>query len=70
MCPSGIRNGDIMVSVNEVTKVMKGMSFPADKQQCVSWAKQHGAPGEVVQALEHMPGNKFNNMSDIWYMIG
>lgn len=59
-----------MVSVNEVSKVMKGMGFPADKKKCVEWAKQHNAPGEVVRALEHMPENKFNNMSDIWYMIG
>ncbi len=59
-----------MVSVTEVSKAMKGIGFPADKQKCVSWAKQHGAPGDVVQALEHMCGTRYNNMSDIWYAIG
>lgn len=59
-----------MVVVKDVSRAMKGMCFPADKQQCVRWAQQHEATAEVVQALERMPKNKFNNMSDVWYAIG
>ncbi|WP_424357031.1 DUF2795 domain-containing protein [Methanocella sp. MCL-LM] len=59
-----------MVFVKDVSRAMKGMCFPADKQQCVKWAQQHDATAEVVQALERMPKNRFKNMSDIWYAIG
>lgn len=59
-----------MVSVNDVSRAMRGMCFPADKNKCVEWAKEHNATAEVVQALEHMPANRFRNMSEIWYMIG
>ena len=60
-----------MVSVAIVAEVLRGMNFPADKQQCVEYARKRNAPKEVIEALERMPSNvKFDSMAGIWHAIG
>ncbi len=48
-----------MVSTAKVSKYLKGIHFPADKRQCVSYAREHNAPDDVVGALNSMPDNQF-----------
>ena len=59
-----------MVSTAVVSEVLKGLDFPADKQQCVDYAKRRNAPKEVIEALERMPNVKFDSMAGVWHAIG
>lgn len=59
-----------MVSNAVIAEVLKGLDFPADKQQCVDYAKRRNAPKEVIEALERMPNVKFDSMAGVWHAIG
>jgi hypothetical protein len=60
-----------MVSTAIVSEVLKGLNFPADRQQCVDYAKKRNAPKEVIEALERMPSDvKFDSLAGVWHAIG
>ena len=59
-----------MVSTAKVSKYLKGMHFPADKRQVVSYARQHNAPDDVMNALDHMPDSEFDSMAGVWHAVG
>jgi NaMN:DMB phosphoribosyltransferase len=59
-----------MVSTAKVSKYLKGMHFPADKQRVVSYAREHDAPDDVVGALKSMPDNEFDSMAGVWHAVG
>jgi hypothetical protein len=59
-----------MVSTAIVSEVLKGLNFPADKQQCIDYAKKRNAPKEVMDALQRMPNAKFDSMAGVWHAIG
>lgn len=59
-----------MVSTAKVSKYLKGIHFPADKRQCVDYAKKHEAPEDVMGALSGMPDGKFDSMAGVWHAVG
>ena len=48
-----------------VTHHLKGIGFPAEKQDLVEQAKSNGAPPEVMQAIEAMPEQSYETMADV-----
>ena len=59
-----------MVSNAVIAEVLKGLNFPANRSQCVDYAKKRNAPPEVIEALERMPMGKYASMADVWHAIG
>lgn len=59
-----------MVSNAVIAEVLKGIDFPATRQECIDYAKKRNAPKEVVEALERMPADKFTGMAGVWHAIG
>ncbi len=59
-----------MVSTAKVSKYLKGMHFPADKQRVVSYAREHDAPDDVMNALNGMRDNQFDSMAGVWHAVG
>ena len=59
-----------MVSTTKVSKYLKGIQFPADKQKCVSYAREHDAPDDVVNVLRCMPDSQFDSMAGVWHAVG
>ena len=53
------------MSPASVEKYIKGIDFPANKQKLVEQAKTNGAPNEVINTLQQLPGDKFNSPADI-----
>lgn len=53
------------VSAAEVQKFLKGVDYPARKEDLVSKAREEGAPKEVIDEINRMPGNEFNSPSDL-----
>jgi hypothetical protein len=58
-----------MVSTAKVSKYLKGMHFPADRQRVVTFAREHDAPDDVVSALKSMPDSEFDSMAGVWHAV-
>ncbi|MBE9111514.1 DUF2795 domain-containing protein [Nodosilinea sp. LEGE 07298] len=61
-----------MAAVNpiQVQKFLKGINYPASKQDVVEHAKQQGADENVCSTLEQMPDQEFETPADVSKAIG
>jgi hypothetical protein len=48
-----------------VTDHLKGMNFPASKDDLLAKARDTGAGQDVLEVLESFPDEKFNSMADV-----
>lgn len=53
-----------------VTHHLKGIDFPAGKQDLVQRAKDNGAPPEVMDKIEAMPDQSYGSMADVMKGFG
>jgi len=49
----------------EVQKHLKGISYPASKQDVISTAEGNGAPDEVIEALQAADTEQFDGPDDV-----
>ena len=49
----------------EIEKALKGMNYPASKQDLVKKAKQNKANQNVIQTIENLPQDQFNSPVDV-----
>jgi hypothetical protein len=54
----------------EVEKSLKGIGFPAKKEDLVKHAQQHGADREVLDTIKALPKEDFYNAADVAKAIG
>lgn len=54
----------------EVEKSLKGIDFPAKKDDLVKHAKQHGANQDVLETIQQLPKEEFFNAADVAKAIG
>ncbi len=57
-------------SPSNVTHHLKGIDFPAKKTDLVQHAKKNGAESEVLDAIEAMPDQDYENMADVMKAYG
>jgi hypothetical protein len=67
---NGQEDGMAAVNPIQVQKYLSGINYPADKKTIVETAQKEGADGEVVDALQRMPGDHFNSPNDVSEAIG
>lgn len=48
-----------------VATYLKGIDYPANKEQLVQHAQKNGAESEVVDVLNNMPDHEYGNMADV-----
>ncbi len=53
-----------------VTHHLKGIDFPAEKEDLVEQAKGNGAPSEVMGKIEAMPDQTYETMADVMKGFG
>ncbi|SNB46360.1 DUF2795 domain-containing protein [Geobacter sp. DSM 9736] len=53
-----------------VTKHLKGINFPANKQDLIKHAKHEGADQEVLQELQGFEDREYGNMADVMKSFG
>lgn len=56
--------------VNEVTKNLSGVDFPAKKKDLVAHAKDQGAKEDVVRAIQDLPQDEYRTMADVMKAFG
>ena len=49
----------------EVQKHLKGINYPASKEDLTSTAKSNEAPNELVERLENLPDQQFSGPDDV-----
>lgn len=54
----------------EVEKSLKGIDFPAKRQDLLNHAKQRGADQEVLETIENLPEEDYNTAADVTKAIG
>jgi hypothetical protein len=54
----------------QLQKFLKGVDYPASKQEVISTARSHGADEAVVSTLERLPMDEFNSPNDISEAFG
>lgn len=61
-----------MATVNpiQLQKFLKGMNYPASKQDVIDYAKQQGADDNVCSTLGKMPDQEFETPADVSKAIG
>lgn len=48
-----------------IAKYLKGMDFPAKKDDLVSQAKKNDADNTVIETINKMPDKEYGDMSDV-----
>lgn len=56
-------------SVAEVSKVLKGTDFPADRDALVKQARANKAPKEILAILEGMPEGEFGTIAEVMHGV-
>ncbi|MHB1006071.1 MAG: DUF2795 domain-containing protein [Chloroflexota bacterium] len=59
-----------MVSTATISQALQGISFPCSKQECVSYARQHNSPQDVLDVLQRLPDRQYFSMAGIWDAVG
>ena len=54
----------------QLQKFLKGVDYPAKKEEVVRAARQHGADEKVIATLQSLPMNRFNSPNDISEAMG
>jgi hypothetical protein len=53
-----------------VTKHLRGIDFPASKQDLLEKARSENAGEEVIQQIERMPDQEYQSMADVMKGFG
>ena len=53
-----------------VQKYLKGLDYPATKQDLINYAKNNGADENVISMLQGLRTNKFNDPADVSKAMG
>ncbi len=61
-----------MVKVNpiQLQKHLKGMDYPASKQELIEHAKKQGADEDALSALEELPEQEYEAPTDVNKALG
>ena len=53
-----------------VTHHLKGIHFPAQKQDLVKQAKKNGAEKDIMDVLNGMPDDEFDSIAEVMKAVG
>ncbi|MBE0481614.1 MAG: DUF2795 domain-containing protein [Dehalococcoidia bacterium] len=53
------------VSAAQLAVYMKGIDFPAGKQQLLQQAKTNGAPEKVISIMNQLPDRQYNRANEV-----
>jgi hypothetical protein len=54
----------------EVQTHLKGIDYPASKDEVIATAESNGAPQEIVEGLQQMEGEQFEGPDDVMAALG
>ncbi len=58
------------ISPIQMQKHLKGVNYPASKQDLVRQAQNNNASSEIVNKIQHLPADSFNSPKDVMKALG
>jgi hypothetical protein len=58
------------VTAADVEHAIRGISFPADRNDLVNQAESNRADSDIIDILKDLPGNKFKSPIDVSKAFG
>ncbi|MBE9197765.1 MULTISPECIES: DUF2795 domain-containing protein [unclassified Nodularia (in: cyanobacteria)] len=58
------------VSAVDISRSLSGIDFPANKEDLVNHAREKKANKEIIDILQQMPDQEYNNMADVEHAFG
>lgn len=58
------------VTAADVERAIRGIDFPADRNDLVHQAESNKAHTDIIDILKNLPGNKFNSPIDVSKAFG
>lgn len=52
-------------SPSNIAHHLKGIDFPASKQDLIEYAEENDAPDDVIDVLEHFPDETYHSMAEV-----
>lgn len=52
-------------SVADMTHALRGVNFPANKNELRQQAQSNNAPEEIISAIDHLPEEQFGTMAEV-----
>lgn len=49
----------------QISKHLKGIHFPADKDTLLERCRKNGAPDEIMRAVQAMPDREYGSMAEV-----
>ena len=63
-------SGGGRMSPVEMQKHLKGVDYPASKEDLVMQARSNHAPDNILRTIQQLPGNSFNSPKDVMKALG
>lgn len=57
-------------TLRSVVQYLKGLDMPASKDEIIQTAQSNGAPQDVLDVLQQLPDQTYQQMDDIWRAVG
>lgn len=57
-------------TLRSVVQYLKGLDLPAGKDEIIQTAHRNQAPQDVVDVLQRLPDQVYQQMDDIWRHVG
>lgn len=54
----------------ELQRYLQGINYPVNKDDLVNWAKQNGAPEEVINTIQNFSEEQFGGPQDVIKSLG
>lgn len=70
MAQEGSGSGGPQGSAANVTHALKGIDFPASKQDIIKHAQGNNADQVVLEELQNLPDEQYNSMADVMKGFG
>jgi len=53
------------VSPSNIAHYLKGIDFPATKQDMIDYADDNNAPEEIIDIIDNLPDIEFHSMTEV-----
>ncbi len=57
-------------TLRSVVQYLKGVDMPASKEEIIEVANRNHAPQDVIDILQQLPDQIYQQMDDIWRAVG
>ena len=70
LCKPNHMTAENFIPPTEIEKYLAGVNYPANKADLITAAEDNGAPENIIDKIENLPGNDFETSKDVMRALG